>query len=270
MSLVVSLRVPDGIVVAADSLSTAHNIMQLTASGLEAKCPRCSEIIRAEDLKLPPIPIPFSASSYTQKLFAIGRSAVGTWGQGIVNKKSMQYHFDSSTQDWSKEANEGNLETLAKRIADYFEQELLGDLPKYKTEAPKDWYPIGFHLNGYEAIEGKQVGVTYQVIVGKDSKLKRLDSIGCTVGGDMKVVQKLWEIGKENQALQFKYVLLSLQDAIDLSQFLIDTTSKHQRFANEVATVGGAIDIALLTPFRGFQWIKRKELMEVLEKSNEQ
>ena len=75
MSLIVSLRVPDGIVVAADSLSTALNVMQVATKGIKAKCPKCGENIREKELKLPPIPIPFSASSYTQNLSKMGNKA---------------------------------------------------------------------------------------------------------------------------------------------------------------------------------------------------
>ncbi|MBD3308180.1 hypothetical protein GF339_17170, partial [candidate division KSB3 bacterium] len=57
MSLVVSLRVPDGIVVAADSLSTAQNLLQFAAQNIELTCPSCHEKISGQELRLPPIPI---------------------------------------------------------------------------------------------------------------------------------------------------------------------------------------------------------------------
>ena len=43
MSLVVSLRVPDGIVIAADSLSTAQNTLEFIAEGIEIECPNCKK-----------------------------------------------------------------------------------------------------------------------------------------------------------------------------------------------------------------------------------
>lgn len=52
----------------------------------------------------------------------------------------------------------------------------------------------------------------------------------------------------------------SLQDAVEYAEFIIDSTAKAQRFSRELPTVGGAIDIALITPFDDFTWIKRKEL----------
>lgn len=265
MSLVVSLRVPDGIVTAADSLSTAQNLLEFVAESIELDCPHCKRTMKGPEIKLPPIPVPFSASSYTQKLFSLHEAfALGYVGQGIINERSVYYHvkeFERSSQD------DWNLVETRDKLIYYFEGELHHQFPGYEEKAPEKWYPVGFHLNGYEELEGKPVPVTYEVYVGRKNVVRRRDRIGCTIGGDLKVIQKLWDIGKEDPRLQFKYGLLSLQDAIDLSEFLINATSTFQRFANEVPTVGGEIDIALLTPapLRGLKWIKRKKLLEILE-----
>ena len=142
----------------------------------------------------------------------------------------------------------------------------MQEYPQYRAEAPENWLPLGFHIDGYELEDdGSPIGVTYEVYVGRENVVRRHDTIGCTVAGEMKVVQKLWAIGKEDPRLQFKYGFLSLQDAVDLGGFLIETTSTFQRFANEVQTVGGEVDVALVTPFSGFQWIRRKALMALLE-----
>ena len=268
MSLVVSLRIPDGIVVAADSLATSHTLLEFVAQEVEVECPHCKEKISGKEFHFPPVPIPFSASSYTQKLFPLqGKFALSSVGQGIINNQSIYYHIK---QFELLNKSIGSLRETLNALITYFEQQLLAQFPKYKEEAPKDWHPLGIHINGYEDVEGKVIPVTYEAFIGRDNVVRRRDTIGCTIGGDMSVVQKLWEIGKADPRRSFKYSLFSLQDAIDLSEFLITTTSTFQRFANEVSTVGGEVDIALLTPFYDFQWMKRKQLIERLEKSNEQ
>ncbi len=265
MSLIVSLRVPDGVVVAADSLSTSQTRVEIVAEGMQVECPSCKQKIAAGDLALPPIAFPFSASSFTQKLFPVhGRFALGYFGQGIINERSIHNHLEQFER--SSESSE-TLEATRDALIVYLEEQLLIQYPTYQEEGPLDQYPAAFHLNGYEEVDERQVGVTYEAYVGRQNVLRRRDIIGCTVGGEQKVVQKLWDIGREDQRFGFKYPLFSLQDAIDLSEFLIDATGTFQRFANEVPTVGGAVDIALVTPFRGFQWIRRKALMEVLEDS---
>jgi len=267
MSLVVSLRIPDGIVVAADSLATSQTMLELVTEGAHVECPHCHKKIGAEGIRLPPLPIPFSASSYTQKLFPVRKKfALSTFGLGVINKRTTYYHlhrFERFNSDGSDLK-----ETIDSLIA-YFEEQLLEQFPRYREEAPEEWHPLGFHIDGFENIEEEPTAVTYEVYIGRKNTVRRRDQIGCTVGGDIKVIQKLWEIGKEEERLSFKYHLFSLQDAIDFCEFLVSTASVFQRFANEVPTIGGEIDIALLTPFHAFQWIRRKELMKRLAESDE-
>ncbi len=58
---------------------------------------------------------------------------------------------------------------------------------------------------------------------------------------------------------------LSLQDAIDYADFTVRMTAGVQRFANMIPTVGGDVDIALITNYSEFRWIKSKALARVLE-----
>ena len=258
MSLVVSLRVPDGIVVAADSLSTSRTLLEIIA---KTENPEGGQQVR-----LPSIPIPFSASSFTQKLFSLyGQFALSSFGEGIINGRTVYYHAKQFEKQERGKPPPECLEEVAERFVAYMERELLAQHPKYPEEAPDDWKPVGFHLNGFKESEGRSVGVTYEIYVGKHNLSRERDDIGCTIGGATNVVKKFWEIGTEDPRQAFKYHLFSLQDAIDLCDFLIDSTGKFQRFANELSTVGGEIDIALLTPFHGFQWIKQKSLMSSLE-----
>lgn len=54
------------------------------------------------------------------------------------------------------------------------------------------------------------------------------------------------------------YDLMPIQDAIDLAIFLVDTTIKYVRFLPGAQTVGGPIEVAAITRYEGFKWIKRK------------
>lgn len=264
MSLVVSLRIPDGVVVAADSLSTAQNVVQVE---VEQQVPQGDqESPMTPSVKLPSIAIPFSASSFTQKLMSLHQKyAVAVVGQGVLNKKSIYYHLRQFEKVTSIETD---LKDLVDNLVEYFEGELLRQFPKYKDEAPDEWRPIAFHVNGYETEDDEQNAVTYEVFVGKQTKIRKRDEIGCTVGGEMRIVQKFWELGSEDDSFQFQYGLMSLQDAVDLCEYYINTTATFQRFTNRIPTVGGEVDVALVTPFHDFQWIKRKDLMRILEKKD--
>jgi hypothetical protein len=52
---------------------------------------------------------------------------------------------------------------------------------------------------------------------------------------------------------------MPIQDAVDLARFLVETTIGFVRFAVFVPkTVGGAVDIAAITKHEGFRWVQQK------------
>jgi hypothetical protein len=51
---------------------------------------------------------------------------------------------------------------------------------------------------------------------------------------------------------------MPVQDAIDLADFLVETTKRYVRFLPGADTVGGDTDIAVVTKHEGFKWARRK------------
>lgn len=51
---------------------------------------------------------------------------------------------------------------------------------------------------------------------------------------------------------------MAVQDAIDLADFLVETTKRYVRFLPGADTVGGDTDIAVVTKHEGFKWVRRK------------
>lgn len=51
---------------------------------------------------------------------------------------------------------------------------------------------------------------------------------------------------------------MPIQDAIDLARFLADTATNFTRFCWGPNSVGGPIDIAVITQYEGFNWVSRK------------
>ena len=102
-----------------------------------------------------------------------------------------------------------------------------------------------------------------QLIGSKSEKFQKRMQVTAPsffVPGDPTVVNLLWPGG----VLTANVAAFSLQDAIDYASFLIRTTSEYQRFSGKWQTVGGDIDIALITNRNGFQWIKQKPLYKML------
>ena len=121
MSLAVSLRVPDGIVTAADSLSTAQTVVEMVPQIEPFTCPSCGAAVETGKIQVPPIAFPFSASSYTQKLFPLkNKFAIASVGAGVVNKRSIYCHlkqFETSVAD----EPDLTLSKVRDKLVDHFE-----------------------------------------------------------------------------------------------------------------------------------------------------
>jgi len=111
--------------------------------------------------KLPQIAVPFSASSFSQKLFGLfGIHAISTYGQGIINGKSIHYHVKQFEGEYK--GDKRNLQEIKDSFVEHMKKELKEQFPKYEEQAPEDWVPIAFHINGFEEDDkGRQIGVTY-------------------------------------------------------------------------------------------------------------
>ena len=68
------------------------------------------------------------------------------------------------------------------------------------------------------------------------------------------------DIGSITQPLATPLVHSSMpvQDAINLADFLVDVAKKYSAFLPGANVVGGDTDIATVTKYEGFKWIKRK------------
>ena len=109
-----------------------------------------------------------------------------------------------------------------------------------------------------------QVDVVSRVILGFDVRI-----------GNIRFVNEATrELGQEEvnkQLRNLEYVIqwgtMALQDAIDFCTLMIQTTSAVQRFSDGIAAdpgdvpgVGGFVDVAVITPDKGFVWVSKKKL----------
>ena len=107
------------------------------------------------------------------------------------------------------------------------------------------------------------VGVS-RIVLGYDGRIVNVpfvkDAI-VTSGND--------QISTQLQGLEYliQWGTMTLQDAMDYCRLMIQTTSAIQRFSDGIRAdpgdmpgVGGPIDIAVITPDKGFVWINKKKL----------
>jgi len=117
---------------------------------------------------------------------------------------------------------------------------------------------IGFIVAGYDANTPWVMGVdAHQNSINRINVTQGTTNIdyGIVRGGDTAIVDRLLSQPQFNPPFQ----VMNLQDAIDYSRHLIRSTIDQMRFEPRFATVGGAIDTAVVTPSSS-QFLARKEL----------
>jgi hypothetical protein len=187
---------------------------------------------------------------------------VGTFGAGQQAGKTMYFAVKELERDLeNQQVILTGVTEAAGRIGTHIHELMKIQMPEL-DKAPDDWFGVGFQVVGYDGSKGK----TIEVRVGKEIRLQTFEDLyGCTVSGEKRVAGAIWELYQKHPEDQAVYNVFSIQDAIDYSEFLIDTTARYQRFSRSFSTVGGEIDIGLITPFHGFKWIRQKSLGKILE-----
>ncbi|MCK4599895.1 hypothetical protein KAU37_08785 [Candidatus Bipolaricaulota bacterium] len=263
MTLIASFRTADGIVIAGDSLATMSAQLRFQ-SEVPARCPKCKhEFILKPKIQAQ---IPASTFPYAQKVFPfLDDFGVGTFGAGEVLGKTMWFAITELESSMSKTKKSdlvaGGAGAVAGAVGKHIHRLLkkeVGGVEKLKKLGKKT--VVGFQIVGYDG----DVAKTVEVKIGNGVQTEEHIGRTCTVSGMREVVTALWDLAKKEARYAPPVQVFSLQDAINYVDFLIRTTSLCQQFSQAIPGVGGDIDIALVTPFNGFQWIRQKELGKVL------
>lgn len=118
--------------------------------------------------------------------------------------------------------------------------------------------------NEYGASWIGQTDVVARIVLGYDGRIGNLNFM-------QKVLREAAAPVVQQQLGGLEYVIqwgtMTLQDGIDFSLLAIETTTAIQRFSDgikadpgDVPGVGGPIDIAVITPEKGFIWVSKKRL----------
>jgi 20S proteasome alpha/beta subunit len=238
MTLIISVRSPEGIVIAADSLSTAKEKEQLSSTTF----------------------------SHTQKIFPFyGKYGVGIFGAGLIANEAVSSTIRLFEEDLKEKGILfKEIIEIGQKLGDYFHN-LLKDQLETENKSldilQPNQFAYGFQIIGYDNTDPK----TVEVHVGQKVHYRVREEFGSTYSGSGEIVHAIWGLSKTHPDNQHPYPLFSLQDAIDYADFLIRTTIAHQQFSLRTPEVGGDIDIAVVTLFDGFQWIRQKPLNQILK-----
>jgi hypothetical protein len=231
MSLVVTVYVPSGIVMAADSRMT---------------------VLRSEDreegeqkLRVQQQLVLSDNAYKVVELRSVG-VGVSVYDAGVINNQPV----DSHVHRFEEEAVTGEDDVIT--VTDKFLQYFQGNFPGVN---------VGFHVAGYK-LEGR-ASVPY-VLVGHtvhEPQIRRVNATedgkvqyGITRAGDTLIANRM--IDPQHLPL---FPAMPLQDAVDYAVHLIRTTIDTMRFEPRFPSVGGPIDILVVRP-DGMSWVQRKEL----------
>lgn len=177
---------------------------------------------------------------------------------GATEGLAINYSF---TKNGQKIDRKFYIETISFIVAGYNSdgvgQAFLVEVPNPPTDPVSRNTKIGGHLRI------GQIDVVTRIIKGWAPELFNLNFVKDAQSKGVKVNEEL-------DRLEFivNWGTLTLQDAIDFCVLMTRITESVQRFSDGtvmnpggITGVGGAIDIAKITPENNFQWIRQKELL---------
>jgi len=255
MSIIVSVKINDGIVLAADSATTFT-----LADGRPGQ--RYEHAIKIVNL-IKGLPIGVMTcgvggignASTATLLKDLRRRLVGKTDEGNYTMESVtaQVH-----QFFSEKATEADFKFfLLLRVCGYSSGRPLPEVWQVALNEGKILDPLRIQSENEFGVQwnGEQEALN-RLILGVGTVTETgAKAIGMTPEQVGELVKKLYPHTFENLILP----AAPIQDAIDLSRFLVETTIGFFQYGVlRAKTVGGPIEIAVITKHEGFKWVQRK------------
>lgn len=276
MTIAISLKVNDGVVLAADSATTLQGRDEQTGTtGVVNIYNNANKVFNL--LKETPI------GAITWGSGSIGAASISTLMKDLRRRFA---GLSSEHHDWKIDTGNYTVLEVATRVRRYMFEELY--VPAF-SDWPNDKKPaLGFIVAGYSSDSG--MAEEYQVNIAKGAcaeapvPLRQRQESGLSWSGQPEAITRLvmglgtamGEVLQHNlgvpvdevqaaldvmsSSLEVPLVMpaMPIQDAIDLARFLVETTVGFYRFAPGAPSVGGPIEIAAITKHEGFKWVSRK------------
>lgn len=247
MTIIISVKVNDGIVIAADSLGT---------------------IIYPDNSKEP--------QSYggVEKVFQLFDGlpiAVTTSGIGRIEDVPVCSIGKKIAEEYP--LNRDNYDI--REIAEFFGDKFLGLLKGTEhTKYPE--HKLEYRFFGYNPNSEKPDAWGISITPGGNTLVQNIysgiepgivrwcgegDSIARLVNGISRDDPRPVSYDIKNHVFEpLGDPTMPIKDAIDLTRFLADVACKFSHFSKGHTMVGGEIDIAVITRHEGFRWVSRKSL----------
>lgn len=273
MTIAITVKVHDGVVLAADSASTLYSPRGTTVDHVYNNANKVFNLYKS--CKKKPEGLPIGVITYG--LGGIGNSSIST----LI--KDFRHSLMTNGDDWGLKVEDYTI----KDIADSFKSFIFDD--NYKpTFADSEIKPdLGFIIAGYSS--NAPLAEEYRLEIRNGGQcfgpelIRKPEEVGVAWGGDMRAISRLIfgfdpqlplilkDVGvKDAEIPQLINFIKSkteigiippampIQDAIDVAKFLAETTINFTHFLPEAPIVGGPIEIATITKHEQFKWITRK------------
>jgi hypothetical protein len=271
MTIAISLKVNDGLVLAADAAA--------------------SIVGQDEDGSVRVIKV-YEHASKIAKVSRLADIGLITWGSGGIGQASMtslakglRRRFDGldpNFESWRIDSDNHTVEQVAARAREFFFDEKYGPTYKEWPEKPSLGFLVAGYSTGVDMPEEYLVDVDDGKCVGPNL-IRPKEQTGVDWWGQPEAITRLMfgfsgilpNILKdalklsdeqldtamtaivEQTGVQMVAGAMPFQDAIDLAHFLAELSINFSRFIPGPQTVGGAVQMAAIRKHEGFKWLKR-------------
>jgi hypothetical protein len=268
MSLGMVFKGPEGIVLAADSRVTIS--LSMLPGGAAV-----------------PMLIPATYDNATKLLKVNGHDYVAaiTYGIGAIgqNNPRTAHSFLPEFEEELTQQKIGRLtiNDFAQKLGDFFQRQWRSSMPAtgvhgdmvflvsgyndtepygrvYQVGIPRNPIPTELNQGMFGLSYGGQVEITARILNGFDDVT--MNSLITHLNLASPGVQSIFSTIRQQQSLKIPYQFLPLQDCVDLTILLINTTAQLMRFTTDVRGVGGPIDVATITRTEGFRYVQSKQI----------
>jgi hypothetical protein len=268
MTIVVTVKINDGIVLAADSASTFYDDKGEFLN-IYNNANKVFNLVKG---------LPIGGLSWGAG--GIGSASIATIVKDLRRRLAGQ---DAKFASWQLDPGSYTVQQVAQRVREFLFDELF--MGAYGANPPANYF-LGFKVCGYSAGAPLSEVLGIKIInsncdppileqrqdwmgVRWDGEYESMDRLVLGVGSA--IASKLENIGIDKTRARdaadqlisdlAKWPVLAgmpIQDAIELALFMVETSIKFVKFNMGHNTVGGPIEIAAITKHEGFKWVQRK------------
>jgi hypothetical protein len=261
MSIVVCVRVYDGIVIGSESMTQLYGQVAGQAQ-----------------------PQFLKSYSHARKLFQIGNLPIGilTYGAGNVGSRSIESFVDQFSEGLPEEGDPRTVQELATAFRDFFRltyDNQFGQLQASQRPA------IGFYVAGYSQNEAERIGADWEFMFPQADVVRprtadfgaswrgvglpftrlyfgvdpRLYEIMRAQGIQQQIIERVQQQASITLGSPVAFDGMPVKDAIGYCEFILRTTVGVCTYELGVPTCGGPLQVAVITK-KEFQWIMKPKL----------